>query len=79
VFSLMGPDLAVVDVGGVPHGNRGVYFLDRDRFVANTEPFFVPRSRPVPAGTPASGLRLLRSRGTGWTRLRIDGQVAGSS
>ena len=94
VFSLRGPDRVVVDVrAAFPTVNRGVYFLDRDRFVASTEPFFVPRSRPVRPGTPATGLmdrlfagplpaeqadglRLLRSRATGWTRLRIDGQVA---
>ena len=35
---------------------RGVYFLDRDRFVANRPPFFVPRARQVRTGSPAVGL-----------------------
>jgi hypothetical protein len=39
-----------------PTVDRKVYFLDEDRFVANQEPFFVSRLRPVPAATPASGV-----------------------
>lgn len=39
-----------------PTVHRRVYFLDEDRFVANQEPFFVSRLRPVPAATPASGV-----------------------
>ena len=35
---------------------RPVFFLDRDRFVDNVEPFFVSRMRPVIPGTPATGL-----------------------
>jgi hypothetical protein len=94
VTSLRRPARVVVDVrAAFRTANRGVYFLDRGRFRANTEPFFVSRARPVPTGTPATGLmdrlfagplpaeqadglRLLRSRATGWTRLRIDGRVA---
>jgi len=94
VFSLRRPNRVVVDVrAAFPTVSGGVYFLDRDRFAASSEPFFVPRPRPVRPGTPATGLmdrlfagplpaeqadglRLLRSRATGWTRLRIDRQVA---
>jgi len=73
--------------------DREVFFLDRDRFVANQEPFFVSRVRPVPLGSPAagvldrlfagpldrerrSGLRLVRSRATGFTDLAIGDGIA---
>ena len=36
--------------------DRKVFFLDEDRFVANQEPFFVARVRPVPLGSPATGV-----------------------
>lgn len=36
-------DFATVD--------RQVFFLDRDRFVANEEPFFASRMRRVPVGS----------------------------
>lgn len=72
---------------------RQVFFLDEDRFVANQEPFFVARMRPVPLGSPATGvmdrlfagpldrerargLRLLRSRATGFADLAISGGIA---
>lgn len=73
--------------------DRQVFFLDEDRFVANQEPYFVPRTRPVPVGSPAAGvmdrlfagptdrerrqgLRLVRSRATGYTDLAISGGIA---
>ncbi len=78
---------------GFPTVDRAVYFLDKDRFVANQEPFFVPRMRPVRVGSPAAGvmdrlfagpldrerrhgLRLVRSRATGFTALAISGGIA---
>lgn len=65
------------------------WFVDQDRFVANTPPFFRPvrRSVPVPAVARGAlhrvyagptraelreGLRLLRSRSTGFTNLSIN-------
>ena len=39
-----------------PTVERQVFFLDEERFVANQEPFFVPRMRPVPLGSPATGV-----------------------
>jgi hypothetical protein len=76
-----------------PTVDRKVYFLDEDRFVDNQEPFFVPRMRPVPLGSPATGvmdrlfagpldrertrgLRLVRSRATGFADLAISGGIA---
>lgn len=76
-----------------PTVERQVFFLDEDRFVANQEPFFVARMRPVPSGSPATGvmdrlfagpldrersngLRLVRSRATGFTALTISGGIA---
>jgi hypothetical protein len=76
-----------------PTVERRVYFLDEDRFVANQEPFFVPRLRRVPVTSPAGGvmdrlfagpldrershgLRLVRSRATGFTGLAVSGGIA---
>lgn len=73
--------------------DRSVFFLDVDRFVANREPFFVARMRPVPVGSPATGvmdrlfagpldrergrgLRLVRSRATGFSGLGIADGIA---
>lgn len=39
-----------------PTVERQVFFLDEDRFVANQAPFFVSRTRLVPATTPATGV-----------------------
>ena len=36
--------------------DRKVWFFHEDRFVANRQPFFVPRLRPVRPGTPATGV-----------------------
>lgn len=47
----------VVDLrADFPTVDRRVFFLDVDRFVANTEPFFVPRWRPVLSASPATGV-----------------------
>jgi hypothetical protein len=57
VFTLTRPARVVVDVRAAFRTvDRKVWFLDQDRFVANDEPFFVPRTRPVRAATPAAGL-----------------------
>jgi hypothetical protein len=94
VFTLRNPDRVVIDVrAGFRTVDRKVWFFKPDRFVANKEPYFVPRMRPVRPRTPATGvmdrlfagplprekangLRLLRSRATGYTGLRIDNGVA---
>lgn len=94
VSTLRDPSRIVVDVrADFPTVQRDVWFLDSDRFVDNVEPYFVPRSRPVPASAPATGLmdrifagvlpreraqglRLLRSRATGWDDLEIGGGIA---
>lgn len=50
-------DRVVVAIrAGFPTVDRQVFFLDKDRFVANQEPYFVPRLRPVPLGSPATGV-----------------------
>jgi hypothetical protein len=48
--------VVVVIRAAFPTVDRKVYFLDEDRFVANTEPFFVSRLRPVRASAPARGV-----------------------
>jgi hypothetical protein len=56
-FTLRDPSRLVIDVrAGFRTVQRPVWFLDRDRFVDNREPYFVPRSRPVRPGTPATDL-----------------------
>lgn len=56
-FTLSGPSRVVIDIrAAFSTDRRSVYFLDRDRFVANRPPFFVPRARQVRTGTPAVGL-----------------------
>ena len=94
VTTLQGPSRVVVEVrAGFATVQRRVWFFQRDHFVDNQEPFFVPVRRPVRPGTPATGvldrlfagplpaehdrgLRLLRSRATGWADLTISGGVA---
>lgn len=94
VTTLEDPSRLVIDVrAGFRTVQRPVFFLDRDRFVDNVEPFFVPRMRPVRPGTPATdlmdrlfagplpgerrdGLRLVRSRATGFADLAISGGIA---
>ncbi|GAB3020716.1 hypothetical protein GCM10011376_22970 [Nocardioides flavus (ex Wang et al. 2016)] len=57
VRTLRSPDRVVVEVGAdFATVQRRVWFFDRDRFVANTEPFFVPVRRPVRAVAPATGV-----------------------
>ena len=84
----------VIAVGaGFPTVDRRVFFLDEDRFVANRQPFFVSRMRPVRVASPATGvmerifagptdrerrqgLRLVRSRATGFADLGIASGIA---
>ena len=78
VSTLSSPSRVVVDVrAGFPTVSRKVFFLDQDRFVANTEPFFVARMRPVRPGSPAVGVMdrlfagvLLRERAHGLRLVR---------
>lgn len=57
VFTLQNPARVVVDIrAGFRTVPRKVFFLDRDNFVDNQQPFFVARSRPVLPGTPARGV-----------------------
>jgi hypothetical protein len=94
VSTLRSPPRVVIEVGaGFTTVRRKVWFFDRDRFLANEEPFFVPVGRPVLPGSPATGvmdrlyagptpgergrgLRLLRSRSTGYADLSISDGVA---
>ncbi len=51
------PGRVVIDIrAAFPTVSRKVWFLDQDRFAANTPPFFVPVRRPVPPGSPATGV-----------------------
>ncbi len=80
VSTLTNPSRVVVDVrAGFPTVTRKVFFLDEDRFVANTEPFFVARMRPVRPGSPAVGVMdrlfagvLLRERAHGLRLVRSE-------
>jgi hypothetical protein len=57
VTTLQAPPRVVVEVGaGFATVQRKVWFLDRDRFVEDQEPFFVAVRRPVVPGAPATGL-----------------------
>jgi hypothetical protein len=57
VFTLGRPSRVVIDIrAAFPTVSRKVYFLDQDRYVANTPPFFVPVLRPVQPVTPATGI-----------------------
>ena len=57
VTTRQAPPRVVVEVGaGFATVQRKVWFLDRDRFVDNQEPFFVAVRRPVVPGAPATGL-----------------------
>ena len=57
VMTLQAPPRVVVEVGaGFTTVQRKVWFLDRDRFVEDQEPFFVAVRRPVVPGAPATGL-----------------------
>lgn len=94
VSTLPNPARVVVDVrAGFSTVSRKVYFLSAPAFANGTEPYFVPRQRPVLPLTPAtgvldrlfagplpseraSGLRLLRSGATGFTKLSIANRIA---
>ena len=57
VSTLQAPPRVVVEVGaGFPTVERKVWFFHRDRFVDNREPFFVPVTRLVRPGAPATGV-----------------------
>lgn len=57
VSTLAHPNRVVVDVrAAFPTVTRKVWFLDQDRFVAGTAPFFVPVTRPVRIRHRAVGL-----------------------
>ncbi len=57
VSTLGNPSRVVIDIrAAFPTVSRKVWFLDQNRFVANTPPFFVPVRRPVQPLTPATGL-----------------------
>ena len=78
VTTLQAPPRVVVEVGaGFATVQRKVWFLDRDRFVDDQEPFFVAVRRPVVPGAPATGLMdrlfagpLAGERGRGLRLLR---------
>jgi hypothetical protein len=78
VFTLNNPSRVVIDIrAAFPTVNRKVYFFDNDRFIANHEPFFVARMRPVRVATPATGVMdrlfagpLVRERAHGLRLLR---------
>ncbi|HLN78542.1 MAG TPA: hypothetical protein VK204_15965 [Nocardioidaceae bacterium] len=94
VSTLRNPDRVVIDIrAAFSTVKRKVFFFNSRRFVANTEPFFTPRMRPVrpsaaavgvldrlfagPVGRErARGLRLLRSRATGFEKLNIRNGIA---
>ena len=57
VTTRTGPSRVVVSIrAGFPTVPRQVWFLDQDRFVAGTEPFFTPVTRPVRVRHKAAGL-----------------------
>ena len=57
VTTLQSPPRVVVEVGaGFPPVARQVWFVHRDRFVDNREPFFVPVTRLVRPTAPATGV-----------------------
>ena len=57
VTTRTGPSRVVVSIrAGFRTVPRQVWFLDQDRFVAGTEPFFTPVTRPVRARHKAAGL-----------------------
>jgi hypothetical protein len=78
VVRLDDPARLVVRIrAGFPTVDRKVFFFHEDRYLANTEPFFVPRSRPVRTVAPATGVMdrlfagpLPRERANGLRLLR---------
>ena len=94
VSTLTHPSRVVIDIR-TPFRTvlKKVYFENPARFAANTPPFVTNVLRPVPVGTPATGvmdrlfagptpselaagLRLQRSKATGFTGLSIHAPVA---
>jgi hypothetical protein len=94
VSTLQNPSRVVIEIrAAFPTVDRQVFFLNRDNYVDNVQPFFTPVLRPVRPGSPATGvmdrlfagllrseradgLRLLRSRATGFDDLLIEDGVA---
>jgi hypothetical protein len=57
VSTLRNPSRVVIDIrAAFPTVERKVFFLDRDNFVDNLDPFFTPVLRPVRPGSPATGV-----------------------
>jgi hypothetical protein len=57
VTTLHNPARVVVHLdAGFPTALRRIWLFDRPNWVAQTPPYFVPRPRPVPTATPATGL-----------------------
>lgn len=57
VFPLRSPDRLVIDINAAfPTVFKQVWLFNQKRFLANTEPFFTPVSRPVQPLTPATGV-----------------------
>lgn len=57
VTTLRSPDRVVVEVGArFATVQQRVWFFHRDRYLDNREPFFVSVLRPVPPGSPATGV-----------------------
>ncbi|HEU4514252.1 MAG TPA: hypothetical protein VFR87_14185 [Nocardioidaceae bacterium] len=57
VVRLDDPARVVIRVrAGFPTVDRKVFFFNEDRYLANNEPFFVPRLRPVRPVAPATGV-----------------------
>ncbi len=56
VTKLQNPDRVVVDVrAGFATTTAKVWFVDDDAANSGEEPFYLPRSRPVPSAAPAAG------------------------
>lgn len=57
LFTLTHPNRVVVDIATPARTVlKRVYFFNQHRFAANTPPFVTGVLRPIPAGTPATGL-----------------------
>jgi len=57
VSTLQSPSRVVIDIrAAFPTVDRKVFFLNRDHFVDNVEPFFTPVLRPVRPHAPATGV-----------------------
>ena len=57
VSTLQSPSRVVIDIrAAFPTVDRKVFFLDRDNFVDNVDPFFTPVLRPVRPNAPATGV-----------------------